>query len=255
MSLSFDDTGNVVANVYDGHNNIIQQVFYDDDDDNKGLDKLRLQDESSFFPVIPDYKEDKQVDRVYICGETGCGKSSFIYNYVLKFLLQYPKATILLFSSKLDDETLDSIKQIIRVSIDEDILHNPFTLQEISSKSKPTLCIFDDIEDFAQKKINTEIARLRDEILRNGRSYGIYSLFVHHNPTDYKATRNMIFEANKVVIFPRRSGKGTYNYLLDKKLMISKENIELINNLKSSYVIICKQIPKTIISDKYLILC
>ena len=102
---------------------------------------------------------------------------------------------------------------------------------------------------------NNEIARLRDEVLRNGRSYGIFSIFVHHNPTDYKATRNMIFEANKVVIFPKRSGKGTYNYLMDKKLLLDKECRDLINNLKSSWVCVNKQVPKSIISDKYIMLC
>ena len=133
--------------------------------------------------------------------------SSFtIRQYLQHFLAQYPKATVLLFSSKREDKALDDIKQIIRVKIDDDIHVNPYTLKEISSNSKPTLCIFDDIEDFPNKKINQEVARLRDEVLRNGRSYSIYSIFVHHNPCDYKYTRNMLFEANKVVIFPKRSG-------------------------------------------------
>ena len=253
MSVNFNGDGRIIADIYDDGGELIKQVFYNEDEE--GLDKLRLQDGSQFFPVIPDYEEDEQVDRVYVCGETGCGKSSFIREYVMKFLGMYPKATLLLFSSKKEDKCLDAIKQVKRVNIDEDILHNPYTLAEISSNTKPTLCIFDDIEDFPNKKINNEVARLRDEILRNGRSYGIYSIFVHHNPTDYKATRNMIFEANKVVIFPKRSGKGTYNYLLEKKLLISKEQIDLINNLKSNFVCIVKQIPKCIIADKYLMLC
>ena len=75
---------------------------------------------------------------------------------------------MLLFSSKREDKALDDIKQIIRVKIDDDIHVNPYTLKEISSNSKPTLCIFDDIEDFPNKKINQEVARLRDEVLRNG---------------------------------------------------------------------------------------
>lgn len=252
MSVNFEE-GKLIANIYSNKDKLIKKVYYEEDEE--GLDKLRLQDDSVFFPSIPDFKKDEQVDRVYVCGETGCGKSSFIAEYLVRFLDIYPKATILLFSSKKDDKCLDKFKQVIRVNIDDDIFHNPYTLVEISSNSKPTLCIFDDIEDFPNKKINKEVERLRDEIMRNGRSYGIYSIFVHHNPTDYKATRNMIFEANKVVIFPKRSGKGTYNYLLDKKLLISKEHIELINNLKSNYVCIVKQIPKCIISDKYLILC
>ena len=82
---------------------------------------------------------DEQVDRIYVCGETGCGKSSFIRQYLMHFLAQYPKAAVLLFSSKREDKALDDIKQIIRVKIDDDIHVNPYTLKEISSNSKPTL--------------------------------------------------------------------------------------------------------------------
>ena len=253
MSLNFEGQGKLIADIFSPDGKKIKQVFADEEE--TGLDKIRINDETYFFPSIPDYKTDEQVDRVYVCGETGSGKSSFIREYVLKFLKQYMKATILLFSSKTEDKQLDDIKQIKRVEIDEDIYNNPYTLTEISSNSKPTLCIFDDCEDFKTKTINNEVARLRDEILRNGRSFGIYSIFVHHNPVDYKATRNMIFEANKVVIFPKRSSKGTYNYLLEKKLLLNKEHIDMINTLKSSFVCISKQIPKSIISNKYIILC
>jgi hypothetical protein len=253
MSLNFEGDGKLVANIYNPNNKIIKQVFADEEEN--GMDKMRINDETYFFPAIPDFEKDDQVDRVYVCGETGSGKSTFIREYIMKFLKMYPKATLLLFSSKKEDKQLDDITTLKRVNIDDDIHANPYTLTEISSNSKPTLTVFDDCEDFPNKKINAEISRLRDEILRNGRSYGIYSIFVHHNPVDYKSTRNMIFEANKVVIFPRRSGKGTYNYLLEKKLLINKEQIDMINTLKSSFVCICKQIPKCIISNKYIILC
>lgn len=253
MSLNFEGDGKHIATIYTPNNKPIKEVFADEEEG--GLDKIRLNDDTHFFISIQDYDENKQVDRVYVCGETGCGKSSFIKLYILHFHQQYPQASVLLFSSKNEDECMDKIPYINRVNIDEDILHNPYTLKEISSNSEITLCVFDDIEDFSSKKINNEVARLRDEVLRNGRSYGIFSIFVHHNPTDYKATRNMIFEANKVVIFPKRSGKGTYNYLMDKKLLLDKECRDLINNLKSSWVCINKQVPKSIISDKYIMLC
>ena len=64
------------------------------------MDKIRLNDDSVFFPDITRYEDDDQVDRVYICGETGCGKSTYIKQYVQHFLAQYPKGTVLLFSSK-----------------------------------------------------------------------------------------------------------------------------------------------------------
>src|SRR5690606_334372 len=102
---------------------------------------------------------------------------------------------ILLFSSKEKDKVLDDLP-IERVRIDDDIFNNPYTLSEISSKSKPSLAVFDDVQDFKSRKINIEIARLRDEIMRNGRSYGIYSLFIYHDPCDYKQTKSQIFESN-----------------------------------------------------------
>ena len=86
------------------------------------------------------------------------------------------------------------------------------------------------------------------------RSYGVFSLFVNHNPCDYYKTRSQIFEANKIVIFPTRSGNGTYDYLLEKKLHLKKDIIKKINCLKSSFVCINKNIPKLIISDKYILL-
>lgn len=253
MSLNFDEQGTAIANIYSPDGKPLKTVFADEDEET-GLDKIRINDDTYFFPCIPDFEETEQVDRVYVCGETGCGKSSFIRQYVMKFLQQFPRATVLLFSSKKEDKCLDDIKRISRVVIDDDIVANPYTLAEMSGQTKPTLVIFDDIEDFATKKQNKEIERLRDEVLRNGRSYGIYSIFVHHQPTDYKATRNMIFESNKIITFPKRSGKGTYNYLYDKKLMLDKDTIDKITTLKSSYVCISKQQPKSIISDKYIIL-
>ena len=258
MTLVYNK-GKPIANMYDSDGKKVSSIGYLDEDLMKEgdvkLDKVRINNKDEiFFPVISDFKKEDQVDRIYITGETGCGKSTFIQQYIVKFMKKYPDAPILLFSSKNEDKALDSITKISRVEIDHDIYINPFTLQEISSHGKPTLCIFDDIEDFKNKKINKEVERLRDEIMRNGRSYGIYSIFVHHNPCDYKATRNMIFEANKVVIFPKRSGQGTYNYLMEKKLLLNKETIEMLNNLKSKYVCINKQIPKSIVSDKYIIL-
>ncbi len=265
MSLNFED-GIPIATVYNKNNYPIKNVFYkdknddesesEDDDDENNLTKIRMNDPNlHFFPHIKSYKDaDEQVDRCYITGETGSGKSTFVKAYVQKFMKKFPKAKMYLFSSKDEDKQLDSIKSIERVKVDDDILTNPYNLKELTMGKKPTLVIFDDIEDFKNAKINKEVARLRDEILRNGRSYGIYCLYCNHNPCDYKNTRNQIFESNKIIIFPKRAGDGSYTYLLEKKLNLSKDTIKKISSLNSSFVCINKNIPKSIISDKYIFL-
>jgi hypothetical protein len=261
MSLSFDRLEKddlLIATLNNGAEKE-GEIYYIDDDElpegTKPLLKIRINDrDKSFFPAITDFASTKQTDHIMVSGPTGTGKSTWIADYIKHFRRKYPKAQVLLFSSKTTDETLDKIKYIERVKIDDDMLSNPYTLEEIAALSKPLLTIFDDVEDFPNKKLNNEIARLRDEIIRNGRSYGLYCIYVSHDPCNYRSTKSQLFEANKCVIFPRRAGVGTYDYLLDKKLHIGKKNIELVKTLKSNFVVINKSVPQTIIADKYILL-
>jgi hypothetical protein len=177
-----------------------------------------------------------------------------IRKYAELFHQKYPKSKILLFSSKLQDRALDDLKYIERVNIDEDMLSNPLSVSELSGLSKPLLTIFDDIEDFPNKKVNKEIERLRDEIMRNGRSSGIYILYTHHDPCDYKKTKSQIFEASSIATFPKQSGENAYDYLYDKKLHLNKVTIKAISKTKSKFVVINKGNPKYIISDRYIVL-
>lgn len=257
MSLSFEklnENSKQIAYMYkDGKVEPVYINDIDDVDEAKRLTKIRLNnDADSFFPSITDINT-KQNDRIYVCGPSGVGKSTFIRNYVIAFRYVYPKAKVLLFSSKKEDPALDDLK-IERVRIDDDILVNPLTLQEIAAKSKPALCIFDDIQDFPNSKINKEIARLRDECMRNGRSHGIFTVYVWHDPADYKATKAQILEANKTVIFPRKAGEGVYKYIMDKYMYIPKKIQKIITKLKSKFTVVNKEIPRYVLTDKYIML-
>lgn len=243
-------------------NRIVEPVSFIDSDkadtllseDTKRLKKIRLNEaDETFMPNVTDFRKEDQVDRIYVTGPTGTGKSTFIRAYTKLFLTKYPKASVYLFSSKKQDAVLDDLP-LERMLIDEETLLTPYTIEELSSGSKPSLCIFDDIEDFPTQKLNKEIARFRDEVLRNGRSAGLFSIFVHHDPCNYKETKSQIYECNKVVIFPRRCGRGTYDYLCEKKLHMTKKDVALVNSLKSNYVCINKGAHKYFVSDKYIIL-
>jgi hypothetical protein len=260
MSLTFDITKSSiqVANLY-SNGKLKDTINYIDTEDlkedEKALTKIRLNiQEDEFFPAITDFKKENMVNRWFICGESGCGKTSFLIRLINEFHKKYPKSKILFFSSKIEDKNIDAIPFVERVKIDDDILTNPYTLTEMSAHSKPTLTVWDDIEDFPTRKITKEIERLLNEVLRNGRSFGIYSAYTHHQPADYIHTRNLLFEATHAVIFPKRAGKDAYNYFLEKKLNINKKTLNMINSLKSNFVCIKKNIPKCVIADKYILL-
>lgn len=261
MSLTLDNIEGEqpIANIYKRNASISSVYVIPDEDlqeDEQSLLKIRLNaDDECFFPAINNFFETNQTQRVYISGSTGTGKTTFLAQYIVNFHKKYPKAKILFFSSKTKDDIIDKLKFIERVKIDEDFLLYPLTLEEMTAGGKkPILCCFDDIEDFSSRKINKEVERLLNEILRNGRSFGIYCIYTHHQPNDYKATRNLIFEASHCVIYPKRCAKNTYDYFLEKKLNINKKNRDLINNLKSNYVCIKKDIPQAVIADKYILL-
>lgn len=259
LEIGKDSNGQIVAYKYIGVKRDVPIKYVDDEDSEipvgERLTRIRLNlKNETFFPSVTDFFKRDQVDRIYVTGASGCGKSTWIRNYCSAFHIMYPQAKVLLFSSKTEDKLLDGVKYIERVRIDDDIVINQMKLSEISNKSKPSLCIFDDIQDFPTPKINKEITRLRDEIMRNGRAYGIFSVFVWHEVCDYVRTKHMISECNKCVIFPKRCGAGTYDYLLTKKLYLTPKNVKMINELKSNYVCISRGVLRLIISDKYIIL-
>jgi len=248
-----------IANYYK-NNKLTSIISYEDiqpneEEDVKPLTKIRLNAENEkFFININDFKTTNQRQAVYLCGAAGVGKTTTIIQYINEFHAKYPKAKILLFSSKNQDAILDSMKYVERVKITEDMLVNQMTLAEISGRSKPVLTVWDDVEDFPTAKLTKEIERLLNEVLRNGRSYGIYAIYSHHQPCDYVKTRNLLFEATHVIIYPRRSGKESYNYLMEKKLHLNKKTIEIINKTYSNFVCIKKNVPQVVISDKYILL-
>ena len=65
MSLNFEGNGTAIAFIYDDNNNLIQEVCADADDET-GLNKIRINDNTHFFPAIPDW-QDGQSSRLDLC--------------------------------------------------------------------------------------------------------------------------------------------------------------------------------------------
>jgi hypothetical protein len=175
MSLTLEQTEKSlqIADIY-ASSKICGGVYIEPEDnlsdDDKLLTKIRINTEENYFmPYINDFKETNQTQRIYIAGITGCGKSTFMCSYILAFRKKYPKSKILFFSSKMKDALIDEYSFIERVKISDDMLENPYSLEEMTQNKGPILTCFDDIEDFPNKKLNKEVERLLNEILRNGR--------------------------------------------------------------------------------------
>ena len=196
------------------------------------LRKLKIIDgKSEFFPIIS--KEYKP--------------------YIIEFLRVFKGSKVYFFSSKSEDEAVDDLP-IKRVHIDDDFVENPPDIRQFTNKDKINLVVFDDIQDYQNQKQNKAVARLRDEMLRNGRSLGLYLVYVWHKPADRKNTEQQIFESTATVIFPKTSGHDDYNYMMERYLGIKNvKTRNLLSKAKSNFVYVIKKSPSVAISNNYIL--
>ena len=267
MSLSFEKINKESKPIalYYGKDGEEKFVFLTQDDyefgegtnKHEGAKKLKLDESSSshFFPLVNPVKNG-QNDRIYISGRSGIGKSyHFIRPYILEFLKRYPKGKVFFYSSKKKDIAVDDLP-IIRLEVNDKFVENPPKLDDFKSKfaNIPNLIVFDDIQDYEKKSYVKALYRFRDEAVRNGRSYKIYTLFLFHKPTAGKDTTEQIFEASGAVIFPNKSGHHDYDRLLEVYLGIKdRKTKEILKRSKSNYVYISKSSPAFVVSNKYIL--
>lgn len=257
MSLSFNDGEDkkLICTIYD--KKIKKHIYitsknYDFDkstsNEKNDIKKIVLENKESFiFPYITD----KDNERIYISGKSGSGKTyNFIRPYIINFLNKF-KSNVYYFSSKMKDNAVDDL-DIIRVEPDY-IENKELLISDFTTKNKKNLIVFDDIQDYKTKKLNEKVAQFRNEVLRNGRSEGLYILYVNHKPNAGFQTAEQIFEATAVVIFPKQSGESDYNLMMSKYLGIKPKEMEILKNAKSKYVYISKSKPAYAISDNYVL--
>ena len=195
-----------------------------------------LQDDGEFVPIF-DSKQERSV--FMVAGMSGSGKSTYTAALCKTYHQQYPKNRIILFSNKLEDPVFDVLSYINRITISDDLLSDPITLNEL----KNSLCLYDDVENNPSKDIAKELIRISDLILTQGRSFRCSFVYISHQANNYKATRSILNEAHHIVVFPAMTTRYSLNYLFSKYFGFSKEVISKICKLPSRWVQVSKSPP------------
>jgi hypothetical protein len=191
----------------------------------------------------PMFDTTKERSVFMVTGMSGSGKSTYTGELINSYQKMYPKNEVFVFSNKNEDPALDKY-DIKRLPIDEDLLDEPINLDELAN----SLVVFDDIEGNPDKKINTEMDRLRDLILQQGRSYKISFVYISHLANNYKQTRTILNECTSITIFPAMTTKYALKYLLEKYFGFDKNDLNKIINLPSRWVTIYKA-PITVLYE------
>jgi hypothetical protein len=213
----------------------------DDDELMKEFKRLQISNDSK-FQIVPDLTKERQI--LYITGASGSGKSTFTRKYIEELKKKKKDTPIYLFSALKEDESLDSINPQ-RITIDESLIDDPITLEELSD----SVCIFDDIDVIPNKKVREAVYSLLNQILECGRHTRTYCLVTNHLPTNGRETRRILNESHMFVYFAN-SANGRIKYFLQEYVGLDKQAIIYIKKQQSRWACIYKHYPQIYVLER-----
>ena len=253
MTLNFERIGIPIAMIINKDdkqisksNNHIVSINENSEETRTSYNDINLNKKEQIFQVIGNPKQERYI--YYIIGRSGSGKSYFIKQWISNFYHElYKKRPIYVFSYLDSDKTLDELKYLKRIKLDEEFLED----DEISSKDFSNSCvIFDDIDNIKNKKIKHKVDHLLNEILTVGRHNNISALITRHTATNGQDTKVILAESHAYVVFPSGVGNRPLKYLLDNYLGLDNKQIKKIKNSKSRWICIQRTFPLSVISEK-----
>lgn len=189
------------------------------------------------------------VERLYICGPSESGKTTYVYNYLKKYVKMYPDRKIYIFSLVHDDDDILDELNPTRIPITDKLLNKNILTEHF----KNAIVIFDDVDTIRNKKLSNYVHSLRDDLLKTGRHYNISVITTNHFLVGGKETKAMLNESSSITIFPKAS--LNYRYMLQTYCGFSKEQLKKLKNLPSRWVTIYKRYPLYVVysSGVYLL--
>lgn len=186
------------------------------------------------------------VQHIFIAGNTGCGKSTWVGNYVRMYNMLFPKRPVYLFSRLNDDPALDKY-DIQQIELDKDLVKNPTTGKELTEESDGALVIFDDTNTIPDEKINKTVHKIREDLLECGRHENITVITTGHMICDYKKTRNILNECSGLVLFPQSGGQYHITRCLKVYCGLTNDVIQKILKLNSRWIYVNKNVPNYVL--------
>jgi len=245
--MNFEHVGEPVCIVINKAATKNPKVIYVSDnnkDVHHSFNSLVLKENETFQP-IPNTKKERSV--LYVTGASGSGKSFYVASYCTEFKRIYPKRDIYLISSLSDDSSIDRIKDLKRINLqDGEFLNTELTSEDF----KNSLLIFDDTDCLISKPLKLKVNGLLNNVLETGRHHNCFVIYTSHLPCAGNDTKRVLNESNGITFFPHSLGGRSLKYLLESYLGLDKCQIQRVKSLKSRWVTVVKSYPQIVISEK-----
>ena len=187
-------------------------------------------------------------NRVYISGQSFCGKSYMASQLARDYNKLYPKNKVALISFVENDKNLNDkkIKNFIQCKIDEQILSDPLELEEFHDK----LVILDDIEAFGDKHITKELETFTNKLVNTGRHKNIDVIICRQKLMAGHKTSDLLNGVHQIIAFPKTASRFQLMNYLDRYLHLPKKTIKRIMEVPSRWVLINTSNPVYVLHAK-----
>jgi hypothetical protein len=158
----------------------------------------------------------------------------------------FPKNQIYLFSSIQEDSSIDKVKDMNRIRLDQEFLQTDLEVNDF----KDSLVIYDDTDCITNRLLKMKVNNILNMLLETGRHTNTSVIYTSHLATNGLDTRRILNECHSVTIFPTSLGGRTLKYLLENYFGLDKDQIKKIKKLQSRWVTLIKGFPMVVLADK-----
>ena len=238
--MNKDNIGTPIFKIKNKGKNINTISVSPDEDDGVAEILLKKNETTQLIP------SNKERDILYITGASGSGKSYFALQFLKEYKIKNPKNSIYLISSLKEDETLDKLKDIKRIVLDQDFLDENFEIEDFRN----SMIIFDDADCLQNKQMREKISGLLTIILETGRHTRTSCICTSHLPAKGFETKRILNEAHSITFFCAGLGALALRYLMESHLGLDKVQRKKILRNKSRATTFVRSFPSLILYDK-----
>lgn len=198
------------------------------------------------FQQVPD--ETRERDILYVTGPSGSGKSTYVVSYLNEYKKKYKRRPIYVLSSLKEDETLDKIKGLKRIKLDDKMWSDPLEAEMFEE----CCVVADDVDVISDRKIREAVIILINQILEIGRHFKITLIMTNHLATAGRDTRRILNEAHTITYFPHSGSSHGVKYLLTEYCGIDKKDMKIAKQSGSRWCTIFKNYPCVMMTEKMI---
>lgn len=192
---------------------------------------------TEFISILPS----PQPENIYLTGKKGWGKSLTASLYAKEYRNIFPDRKVYLFTRRPDDIAYNGVEIDEEIIVNEDVMNSGLTYEKLDN----SLAIFDDLDNLTNESVYSWVHGLINESLSCGRKDNIHVIYISHLTTDYKRTRVVLNEADKV-IFYNGGPKYQNREFLKRYEGLDTDQVSLLLSL-DGWVCVSRSIPMYVI--------